>query len=150
MSRAEAWLFHLANALVGATGAALTWITLCWDQDPDSFGGHPWQPLWQHGHVLAAPAFVFALGILWTRHVLPMLRANGRRRRSSGWTMLLSALPMIASGYLLQVATDPGTRQAWSWVHLACSGLWTLGAILHFWPRLPASRNRSTLSAARS
>ncbi len=141
MSRAEVWLFHVANALVLATGAALTWILLWWEPDAYAFGGHPWQPFWQHGHVLAAPTLAFALGIVWTRHILPKIHAGGRRRRSSGYALLLSAMPMAASGYLLQIAVDPLAREFWSWAHIGSSALWAIGTALHFRLRPLARRS---------
>ena len=44
---------------------------------------------------------------------------------------MLLLVPMIASGYLIQTAVDGGWRKVWVGVHLAASGLWLLGYLVH-------------------
>jgi hypothetical protein len=38
---------------------------------------------------------------------------------------------MASSGYLLQVAVDPGWRQTWVWVHVFSSLLWVAAFVVH-------------------
>lgn len=132
MSRFAAWLIHGANLLVGGGGLVYAWMRyLATPQDPYALVGHPWQPAVQHLHVLAAPLLVFGLGLIWQAHVAAGLRLGSPRRRASGVTLLATAGPMIASGYLLQTTTDPAWRQAWGVAHLATSGIWLLATLLH-------------------
>jgi hypothetical protein len=130
MTRFEAWLVHTANLLVGGTGLLYAWFRY-FAAPVDEFSAvHPFQGAAQHAHVLAAPLLVFALGLIWRQHVASGLRACPARRRS-GLTLAALAVPMVASGYLLQVAVEPGWRQAWIAVHVAASTIWIAGTLAH-------------------
>lgn len=132
MSRFEALSLHAATLLVGGTGLVYAWMRfLVTPADPFAVVNHPWQPLVQHLHVLAAPALVFALGLVWRAHVVAGLRLGVGERRRSGVGLALSALPMVASGYLLQTTTAPEWRRIWLWVHLATGALWLAGYLVH-------------------
>ena len=54
--------------------------------------------------------------------------------------MVLTLVPMVASGYLIQTAVDGSWRKAWVVVHLISSGLWLAGYLVHqvplVWSRL--------------
>lgn len=137
MSRFEAWLLHLGSLLVGGTGLVYAGMRyLAVPADPEAVVGHPWQPAVQHLHVLTAPLLVLAVGALFHAHAWTALRLGVRDGRASGLVLLASALPMIASGYLLQTAVDPGWRRLWVAVHLVSSGLWIAGHLAHVARRL--------------
>jgi hypothetical protein len=132
VSRFEAWTLHVANLLVGGTGLVYAWMLyLVKSKDPYAVVNHPLQPQVQHLHVLAAPLLVFAAGLIWQRHVLFQWRRGVRARRRSGLTLASLLAPMIASGYLIQIAVDDGWRKVWVGVHLAASGLWLAGYLAH-------------------
>ena len=63
MTRAEAWLQHLANVLVGGTGLVYGWMRY-FAEPADEFSvvNHPWQPDLHSLHVITAPLLVFASG----------------------------------------------------------------------------------------
>ncbi len=131
MSRGQAVFLHLANLAVAGTGLVYAWMRyLVAPADEWAVVNHPWQPLVQHLHVLAAPLLVFAIGLIWSVHVLGKLQ-NGHRVRASGLGLMALFLPMVASGYLLQVAVDPGWRQTWIWIHVASSLLWVAAFAFH-------------------
>lgn len=137
MSRFEAWLLHLGSVLVGGTGLVYAGMRyLAVPADPEAVVGHPWQPAVQHLHLLTAPLLVLAVGALFHAHAWTALRLGVRDGRASGLVLLASALPMIASGYLLQTAVDPGWRRLWVAVHLVSSGLWIAGHLAHVARRL--------------
>lgn len=139
MIRAEAWTHHVANLLVGATGLAYAWLRY-FAESPDSFAvAHPWQPPVQHAHIWSAPLLVFALGLVWRAHAWAGVRSGAAPRRRSGVALLAAAAPMVASGYLLQTAVEPGWRRVWIAVHLTASGLWLAGYLVH---QLSAHRPR--------
>ena len=132
MRRLEVWLLHLANLAVAGTGLVYAWMRyVSTPADPFSVVGSPWQPTVQHLHVLFAPALVLALGMVLRPHAATALQLGLRSGRRSGLTILATAAPMIASGYLLQTATEPAWRRAWIAVHLAASALWLLGYAVH-------------------
>ena len=84
----------------------------------------PREPLLKTLHILTVPLLVFAYGLLWRHHVWARIRAGFLRRRRSGMALAGLLLPMAASGYLLQVAVDPGWRRVWIWVHGVTACLW--------------------------
>jgi hypothetical protein len=118
MSRLERFSLHLATLAMGATGLLYGWLKY-FHQRAGDFGPEPYplQAWAQHGHVLAGPLMVFALGVMVKGHVMPVLRAGTVRGRLAGlWTAWMAA-PMVLSGYALQVCVEAGTRKAVAWVH---------------------------------
>jgi hypothetical protein len=132
MTRGEAWFQHSANILVGGTGLVYAWMRyLAEPSDEFAIVNHPWQPDVQHLHVLTAPLLVFASGLIWREHVWRRVRAGYEPRRKLGLALFALLVPMIASGYLLQVATSDGWRAGWAWTHLATSLAWLLAYVAH-------------------
>ena len=127
----EATLAHLSTVLVGGSGAAYAVFRyLIRSSDPFSVVNHPLQPAAQHAHVLTAPLLVFTLGVLWRMHAMGGIRSN-RPRRWSGVTLLAGAAPMVASGVLVQVATEPAWARAFGAVHTLTGLLWLAGYAAH-------------------
>ena len=120
------------TAVVLATGGGLLYgWALYFGATEDEFGPvqHPWVPTLQSLHVLTVPVFVFALGLIWHSHILARLR--GRARRRTGVLLLAQAIPMVVSGYALQVAVAAAWREAWLWAHLVTSGLFCVAFVAH-------------------
>ena len=147
MSRFEAWLAHLATALVGGTGLVYAWMRyLLPPVDPYAVVNHPLEPTLQHLHVLAAPLLVFVAGQIWYRHAWQHFRRGVRHRRRTGITLALTLVPMIVSGYLIQTAIDDPWRTAWVAVHCIASALWLLGYLSHVARDLAAALRRRRTS----
>ena len=92
--------------------------------DPFSVVNHPWQPQVLAAHVLTAPALLFALGMITRDHILGRARdARARRGRGSGILAAALLLPMVGSGYALQILVDQGVRDLVGWGHLAAGAL---------------------------
>jgi hypothetical protein len=128
------------RAVVGATtwsmaitGAAFFWMKyMMTGDDPFSVIHHPWQPHALSLHVLGGPAAVFALGLIARSHILERLMGpRPGRGRATGIVLLALAVPMIASGYLMQVLTAPDTKRVLVGVHVAAGGLYTLLFVGH-------------------
>jgi hypothetical protein len=132
MNRAEAWILHVSSLLVGCTGAVYAWMVyLVEPTDSYAVVNHPLQPTLQHLHILAAPLLVFAAGLVWHRHAWSQWRRGVDRRRRSGVSLIFTLVPMVASGYLIQTAAAVEWRRIWVVIHLATSGLWLLGYLVH-------------------
>ena len=143
MSRFQAWFLHLSNLIVGGTGIVYAWMRYALEpEDPYAVVNHPWQPDLQHWHVLAAPMLVFACGMIWREHLWNGFRSGLRGRRRSGLFLGLMLVPMIASGYGIQVSVEESWRQAWIWIHLVTSGGWLLAAAAHPLLRRRAAERR--------
>lgn len=134
MTRTEASLLHAANALVGGTGIVFAWMRyVLVSDDPYSVVSSPAEPAVQHLHVLTAPVLVFACGLIWQAHVWPRVRSSFRERRRSGISLALGFVPMVVSGYAIQISTDEDWRGVWIFVHLSTSGLWLAAYVAHQW-----------------
>ncbi|MDA8020610.1 MAG: hypothetical protein MPN21_24495 [Thermoanaerobaculia bacterium] len=137
MSRYEAWTVHLSVGLVGSTGLIYAWMLyFMTPSDPFSVLHHPLQPHVQHAHVWFAPLLVFGAGLIWRDHIWKHLTRGVSSGRRSGLALLLTLVPMVLSGYLIQTAVGEGWRSAWIVVHVATSGLWLAGYGLHIWARI--------------
>jgi hypothetical protein len=137
VTRAQKWLLHLSNALVGVTGLVYGWMRyFAESDDPFAIANHPWQPEWQHAHILTAPLLLFAVGWMWSNHVLVKIRSGAKSGRRSGLLLVAFMFPMVFSGYLLQTANSEAWREAWVAVHVCTSVVWFLAAVVH--PFLPS------------
>lgn len=131
MNRSQLIMLHVANLAVSATGLVYAWMRyLAEPIDEWAVVNHPWQSHLQHLHVLTAPLLVFAVGLIWSVHIVGKFR-NGRKNRGAGLGLTALFLPMAASGYLLQVAVDPTWRGAWVWIHMLSSLLWITAFVVH-------------------
>lgn len=132
MSKAEVRLQHVANATVGVTGAVY-FVMRYLLQAEDAFGhvSHPLEPLVQHLHILFAPILVFATGLFWSRHIWPKWAMPHEQRRWSGVIMAAGFVPMVASGYLLQISVESAWRTIFGWLHVATGVLWVVGYVVH-------------------
>jgi hypothetical protein len=132
MTRGQALGLHLATALVGGTGLVYGWMRYLLEPASElSLVHHPREPLLQTLHVLSAPFLVFACGLVWSEHVWQRLRSGQRARRRTGMLLSSLLLPMVLSGYLLQVSTSEWLRELAVWMHAGGSGLWLLGYLVH-------------------
>ena len=153
MSLFERILVNVSVVLTAATGTAyLVMKYFMTNEDPFSVLNHPWQPHVLALHLLIAPVLIFALGLIMRDHVFGWFREDrARRGRASGLYTTLLSVPMIASGYLLQVFTDPGPRRWLAWVHIGCGILFTTLFLVHLIVSRPIQRAlQSGMAAARS
>lgn len=141
MTRGEAFLLRAATAVV--VGSGLVYLAMRELLEPaDEFAvvNHPWQPHVQHLHVLVGPILVFAVALVWRRHVVAGLR-NGTGRRRTGMILAASFVPMVVSGSLVQVTVSVGWRAVWSWTHITASLVFAAAAAVHLMRRRPTSGN---------
>ena len=133
MKRLERWSLRIGFGLGVVTGVGYGWLRYLGGVQGE-FGPEPspWQPLWQHAHVLAAPVLVFALGLAARGHVTGMLQHRVRRGRLTGLLLVAGAAPLVLGGYAVQVATTAGTRAALGWIHAALGALFTVLYLGHW------------------
>ena len=114
------------------TGLAYLWMRyVLVSSDPFSVINHPWQPAMLKIHLLAAPGLILIFGIVFQSHIARKLGSPDRANRRSGWLSLVTFALMTASGYLLQTVTSPTAVQLVWWLHLASSGVFTVGYTTH-------------------
>ncbi len=136
MSRPQAWLLHASSLTVGGTGLTYGYMRYFAEpSDPFSIVNHPLQSDVQHLHILLAPLGLFACGWIWQNHVWKRVRSGIKKHRRSGWLLMATLVPMVFSGYLVQVSEQESARLLWAWVHGITSCVWLLFALIH--PLLP-------------
>lgn len=132
MSRFEKWTVWITTLLTGITGLAYLW-TKYLVSPPDAFAvvNHPLQPLFLKTHILVSPLLLFALGMIALRHVWLHFRTGVRIGRKSGIITALIIVPMVLTGYLIQVLTGEGWVRAMALSHIAFGTLYLVGIGLH-------------------
>lgn len=149
MNRIEAWFVHASLALVGGTGLIYAWMRYAaTNTDPYANVNHPWQPALQHLHIWTAPLLVFGVGLIWRQHIWGHFRRGVATGRRSGLALILSLVPMVLSGYLIQTTVSTSWRMAWVAIHLLASALWLAGYGSHV--RVQLRRRRRAASGQAS
>jgi len=150
MTRFEKWSVWLTSALTAITGVGYFWTKYVMvSDDPWAVIHSPLEPWFLRVHVVAAPALVFAVGMITTRHVWRHFRSRLRLGRRTGLSAAIALAPMILTGYLIQVITHPGWLRAMAWSHMGFGLLYIVGLGLHQWVmqrhlRLIGARERTT------
>ncbi len=141
MKRWEAWWNHAALVAISLTGLSYgAFKYFVPSPDPDSRAGHPWQPGFLKAHVLVAPLAVFGIGLLLRRHALEKLRQGEPDGKKTGTAMLVLFLPLVLTGYLIQVFVETGTVRATGFIHAGLGLLLVLGYAFH--PRRHPEREK--------
>ena len=133
MSRLEKVVTHTSTAIVAASGVVYGYMKyLMSTDDPFSVVNHPLQPWMLDLHVLSAPALLFALGLIAQQHILAQLaRGPGRPGRATGLVAISCLLPMVATGYLIQVFTHDTARLVCVVVHIGTGVIYTVMFVAH-------------------
>jgi len=94
---------------------------------------HPWQPYFLKAHVLVSPLLLFALGTIAVHHVWEHWVTGVRVSRRSAVLTALAVVPMVVTGYLIQVLTAQGWVRSMAIAHIVFGGLYGVGLALHTW-----------------
>ena len=132
MNRGLARLTHAANLVAGGTGLVYAFMKYAL-RPADEFAvvNHPWQPHLLHLHVILSPFLVLVLGHVLIAHAWRSWIEGTREGRVSGLVIGSAALPMVFSGYAIQVSVTPAWRTLWIGVHLTASACWLAGFLAH-------------------
>ncbi len=132
MSNFERWMVWASASATALTGLAFFWTKyLIEPAEPWAVVNHPLEVWFLKTHIVFAPVFVFAVGLIVTRHIVPHIKQNVRQGRRSGLVMVWTAIPMAVSGYLLQVVTATGWVTGFVILHLATGFLFLFGLAGH-------------------
>lgn len=142
MTRFERWSVWTSAIATGLTGLGFFWARyLVESSDPWALVNHPLEPWLLKIHILVAPVFVFAVGLITIRHVLMHIRARIRRGRLSGLAMVWLMIPMVGSGYLIQVVSTEGWLTGLAIAHIVTGAIFLL-AIAGHRVRISSSQSR--------
>lgn len=132
MTQFEKWSVWSTSVATTVTGVGFSWAKyFVSSDDPWAVVNHPWQPWFLKAHILVAPLMVFAIGMIFTRHVWRHFRNRVRLGRRSGIFTALATLPMVATGYLIQAVTHGGWLQALAIAHTVLGFAYAVGLALH-------------------
>lgn len=141
MTPFERWAVWLTTAATLATGVAYWWMKeMMTPPDPWAVVNHPFQPWLLKAHILVAPAMVFSVGMITSRHVWRHFRLGVRKGRRSGLGAAAAFLLVVGTGYTLQVVTTELLMRVLGWTHLLLGIGYSAGVMAHW----PATRSRST------
>lgn len=132
MTRLQVAVLQISLALTTITGIVFA-VMKYWMKTDDPFAvvNHPLQPHMLAAHVVVAPLAVFAFGWIFGNHIWPGATNRAAPKRKSGLWSLVPIVPMVFSGYLLQVATADATRQAMAIAHWVSSALFVIAYGVH-------------------
>lgn len=151
MTRVERWTVWVSAVATGVTGLGFMWAKyLVTPAEPWAVINHPLEPWFLKSHIVFAPVFVFAIGLIVTRHIVPHIREGVDRGRRSGLAMVWMLLPMAVSGYLIQVVTAPELVAAFVVIHIATGAVFLLGLVGHGLAPLRRALERQAVKARRS
>jgi hypothetical protein len=132
MTRAEHILLIASSALTALTGTVYGIMKYFMvSSDPYAVINHPWQPIFLKLHIVSAPLLVFAVGMIFRRHVIDRWRSDSPRRRRSGAMITGLFTPLVLSGYLIQVFTGESLLQGLVLSHVVTAGAFLAGIGLH-------------------
>ncbi len=132
MSRFEKLSVWITSIAVALSGFGYTW-TKYFVENPDPFTAinHPLEPWFLKVHVVSAPLFVFAIGLLAGRHIWTHIKNRVQFGRRTGFTIVGVIVPMVLTGYLIQVITPLSLLAALAVSHIGLGVLFTVGMVLH-------------------
>ncbi len=132
MNRFERWTVWVSAVATGMTGLGFMWAKyLTTTTEPWAVVNHPLEPWFLKAHIIFAPVFVFAVGLIATRHIAPHIRERVDHGRRSGLAMVWMLVPMTVSGYLIQVVTVPVLVTMLVAVHIVTGLVFLLGLTGH-------------------
>ena len=149
MSRAQVVYLHLCVVVTALTGTVFAVMKYAMKSD-DEFAvvNHPWQPFMLAAHVVVAPLLVFGFGWIFANHIWPGFTSGIARKRKSGIWSMAAIVPMVLSGYLLQVSTADATRQAMAVAHWISSALFISAYVIHLVTKRAARSARQGAEAS--
>lgn len=132
MTTFEKWFVWASSILVTLTGVVYLWMKYLLPE-PVGFSilRHPLQPLVLKLHILSAPLLLFAIGAVAVRHIWRHMTAKTPSGRISGWSAAITVIPMVATGYFLQVFTSEGWLRRLAIGHIGMGGVFAVGLLLH-------------------
>jgi uncharacterized membrane protein len=132
VSTFEKWAIWVSSVLVTVSGVVYFGMKYLLPV-PDGFSivRHPLQPLILKLHIITAPLLLFAIGAVAIRHIWRHLMSGTSQGKYSGWSAALTTVPMVFSGYLLQVVSSETWLRGLAIAHIVAGTIYGGGLLLH-------------------
>ena len=119
--------------ITSSTGSILLFMKyLMQPMDEYAVINHPWQPIVLKFHIISAPFMILGLGYLLAVHVLPILQRKVKESLKTGFSLLMLILPMVVSGYMIQLITSEFWLSTTAMLHIAFSVFFLFSYFLHY------------------
>jgi putative exporter of polyketide antibiotics len=143
MSRWQNLFLALATAVAGGSGLVLH-VMKDWLRPADPFAvlNHPWLGWVLKAHLVSVPFLIFAVGLIFSNHVLEKMRGGRQAGRLSGLGLIWIFAPLVLSGVLIQVFTDVRWLRGLAWAHLAGGVIYLAAYVGHRLRTLAQARSR--------
>lgn len=134
MNRFEKWSVWSTSALTVLTGLGYFVIKYLFPSPgPYAVVNHWLQPWFLKAHIVVSPLLLFALGLIAVHHVWEHWVTGVQVSRRSAVATALAVVPMVLTGYLIQVLTAEGWVRAMAISHIAFGCLYGAGLAVHTW-----------------
>lgn len=134
MNRFQRGLLLWSSLLTALTGVVYWWMdTMLTPVNEWAVVNHPLQPWVLKAHIVVAPVLVFAIGLITMDHIWKHFRSAVQGGRRSGLTTMFVVVPMVVTGYLIQVTTHERWLTVVAWAHIATGLVYALGVLCHWW-----------------
>lgn len=132
MTTVEKYAIWSSTAVATVTGVTYAWMKY-WlkPADPYAVINHPLQPFVLKLHIASVPFLVFAIGMVTLQHIVKYYRTGVQRARSSGLGSMWLVLPMIVSGYAIQMLADSAWLRAVGYAHFGVGIAFAVFALIH-------------------
>ena len=136
MKPLQSWekiLFNAGIVVVSGTGIVLFYMKYCMSpMDEYAVINHPWQPLILKLHIIFSPLLLLQLGYLLAIHAIPFLKKKIKAALKTGFFIIVFILPMVISGYGIQVVNDDFWLSVMSILHISFSFIFLVLYLLHY------------------
>lgn len=141
MTRFQRWFLYASTAAAALSGVGYFYMKrFMTPTDPWAVINHPLEPWLLKAHILTAPLMLFAVGLITTQHIWRSLRSSLPTGRKTGLVATITFVPLVVSGYLIQVVSSPLALDVLGWTHLVLGLLCTAAVFEH--RRLVRGRKR--------
>ncbi len=135
MKSFKRWQYHLlwiSIFLISYTGILLFIIKYFYPPlNEYSIIHHPWEQFILKAHIIVSSVSVFAFGYVFAIHAIPYIIQKVQKAVKSGMVIFVLVVPMILSGYFIQVIVHEWSLWIVTWIHIITGIIFMLVFILH-------------------
>lgn len=141
MTRFQRWFLYVSTAAATVSGVGYFYMKrFMTPADPWAVINHPLEPWLLKAHILTAPLMLFAVGLITTQHIWRSLKSSLPTGRRTGLVATLTFVPLVVSGYLIQIVASQLLLDVLGWTHLVLGLLCAVAIFEH--RRLVKGRKR--------
>ncbi len=132
MTKNEKFFLYLGLCLCFLTGMGML-VLKSFFQVADEFGQqeHWLMSDFKMLHYIFSPLLIVSFGVLWQGHILKGIRNKKRRKRLSGFFILLAMIVLVLTGQMMLSLVSQDVSYWVGWIHLVTGVLIFAGILKH-------------------